>query len=453
MWDSIANKACDVCEFTRKENACDAKHEFFDKEHLSPVKNEDLSLYDGMSLLPETCRSDSSPGCPNRRSLDDIDASSQDSGYGTGFHVDHGKFLSYASPSRALSSSFGSASIFSMEDDFLEDFSDVEPLEKNSGLPKDFCKLINDPLVIRSKPKQKSSPKDTIIRPLFRRALSLQNHTTTPVSKVRTSLFSGNEKNKENRPSFKRAEPPTVLEKDHTMIKRSKLFGEFSSPQPPKKTTPLFTRQFSATEESIMCAVQRSSTEPDLIGDFTKSYCLPLTPGRHQDLKSITPETLARVMNGEFTDSVESYKVIDCRYPYEFVGGHINGAVNIFTKEQISNLLNESRIPSTSSNKRHILVFHCEFSSERGPNLYRHLRKEDRTRNMSDYPFLHYPEIYLLEGGYKKFFQEYADMCVPVAYKEMMHPDHEEDLRHFRQKSKTWNSDSRQRPTKSLKRL
>lgn len=54
--------------------------------------------------------------------------------------------------------------------------------------------------------------------------------------------------------------------------------------------------------------------------------------------------------------------------------------------------------------------------------------------------------MYLLEGGYKNFFEQFSAMCVPVAYKEMNHPDHQNDLKHFRQKSKTWNVDSRQRP-------
>ena len=53
-----------------------------------------------------------------------------------------------------------------------------------------------------------------------------------------------------------------------------------------------------------------------------------------------------------------------------------------------------------SHQKRTILVFHCEFSSERGPRQLRYLRACDRTRN--PYPKLHYPEIYLLYGGYKE---------------------------------------------------
>lgn len=410
---------------------------------------EDISLYEGTAPLPVTCTTDSSPGCPSRRLLEDIDSNSHDSGYGASYQGDNGKFPVYISPNRGLSMSFESGSI---EDDFMEDFSDVEPLDKHPTLPSHFNKLINEPLEIRSKGRNRHSPKDMPMRPVFRRAFSLQNprQTTTPnSSRVRTNLFNQNEaEDKENR-SFKRPESPNAL--DNVLIKRSKLFLENSQKSPPAR--PVLKRPLSATEESIMCAVQRSSTEADLIGDFSKSYCLPLTNGKHQDLKAITPETLAKLMKGEFSSTVESFKVIDCRYPYEFIGGHIDGAVNIYTKEQISELLHENHLPITSPYKRHVLVFHCEFSSERGPNLYRHLRKEDRERNMDTYPSLHYPEIYLLEGGYKNFFNQYSEMCVPVAYKEMLHPDHKEDLRYFRQKSKTWNADSRHRPTRSLKRL
>lgn len=53
--------------------------------------------------------------------------------------------------------------------------------------------------------------------------------------------------------------------------------------------------------------------------------------------------------------------------------------------------------------KPHVLIFHCEFSSERGPKLARSLRNHDRGVNV--YPHLHYPEIYVLKDGYKEFFR------------------------------------------------
>lgn len=83
--------------------------------------------------------------------------------------------------------------------------------------------------------------------------------------------------------------------------------------------------------------------------------------------------TLADLIRGKYDDTVASFKVVDCRYPYEYDGGHIDGALNFYTKEQIMSELVEIKRgkPSVETNnpKRHILVFHCEFSSERGPNL------------------------------------------------------------------------------------
>ena len=35
------------------------------------------------------------------------------------------------------------------------------------------------------------------------------------------------------------------------------------------------------------------------------------------------------------------------------------------------------------------------------------MRKKDRERNGMDFPKLHYPELYLLDGGYKTFYEKY----------------------------------------------
>lgn len=342
---------------------------YLEKENMqsfSPIKTDELSMYETNSPLVYTENSLSHCLHGNRRPLEDHDSNSQDSGYGASYTGENGKFLSYVSTT--TTNSFGMNSMCSMEDEYL-DFSDVEPLEKPSNLPHDFNKLINDPLThSKAKPEEKTSPKDTVIRPLFRRALSLQctNTKITPISsRVRTSLFKSGES--EIR-SIKRSEPPTELEIS-TGIKRSRIFDEDEEEASVPIVHPPLQRAFSATEESIMCALQRSSTEPDLIGDFSKNFSLPLTRSRHQDLKAITSITLAQLMRGEYIETIASFKVIDCRYPYEFNGGHIDGAINIYTKEQCIELLHTKHVPNPNSQKRHILVFHCEFSSERGPNL------------------------------------------------------------------------------------
>ena len=58
--------------------------------------------------------------------------------------------------------------------------------------------------------------------------------------------------------------------------------------------------------------------------------------------------------------------------------------------------------------------------------------------NKDSYPELNFPEIYLLEGGYKQFYESHTDLCFPQAYKPMLDRHHSADLRHFRVKSKSW---------------
>lgn len=41
-------------------------------------------------------------------------------------------------------------------------------------------------------------------------------------------------------------------------------------------------------------------------------------------------------------------------------------------------------------------------------NRSRFLRETDRRRNGMDFPKLYYPELYLLEGGYRKFFESHS---------------------------------------------
>ncbi|KAJ8271627.1 hypothetical protein COCON_G00104860 [Conger conger] len=78
------------------------------------------------------------------------------------------------------------------------------------------------------------------------------------------------------------------------------------------------------------------------------------------------------------------------------------GALNLHQEEQVEEFLLQTPILPSSPEKRVLLVFHCEFSSERGPRMCRFVRERDRVLN--EYPNLHYPELYVLKGGYKEFF-------------------------------------------------
>ena len=165
----------------------------------------------------------------------------------------------------------------------------------------------------------------------------------------------------------------------------------------------------------------------ELIGDNSGSHLLPVIHGSNPDLKSIEPLTLVRVLSGEFAQHIANLVIVDCRYPYEFKGGHIKTALNIWTEELSFDFFLKSTYAPTS-NLRHIIVFYCEFSTMRGPTQYRYLRNEDRKMNEATFPKLHYPELYVLEGGYARFFSDTSGNCDPSRYIPMLHEEYKEEL-------------------------
>lgn len=204
----------------------------------------------------------------------------------------------------------------------------------------------------------------------------------------------------------------------------------------PSPRTSLVQRSKSFCHTEIEKLLDGDMEAKDLIGDFTKPFALPTVGGKHQDLKYITAEMMVASLNGQFSDLAERLIVIDCRYPYEFEGGHIKGALNLHQEEQVEEYLLTRPITPSSPDKRVLVVFHCEFSSERGPRMCRFVRERDRSLN--EYPNLHYPELYILKGGYKDFFPHFQAHCEPQAYRPMHHEDFKDDLRRFRLKSRTW---------------
>ena len=94
------------------------------------------------------------------------------------------------------------------------------------------------------------------------------------------------------------------------------------------------------------------------------------------------------------------------RYKFEYEGGHINGAENWQhgeDEEFLEAILPLSTPPlqqkpdATVSNnaKRDIVIFHCEFSSQRAPDFYTKLRERDRSINLEVYPGLYVRNLYL----------------------------------------------------------
>uniref|UniRef100_A0A2K5DTA1 protein-tyrosine-phosphatase n=1 Tax=Aotus nancymaae TaxID=37293 RepID=A0A2K5DTA1_AOTNA len=175
----------------------------------------------------------------------------------------------------------------------------------------------------------------------------------------------------------------------------------------------------------------------DLIGDFSK---VTVIAGKHQDLKYISPEIVSF-----FANLIKEFVII--------AGGHIKVWIpeTCYRRKEVEDFLLKKPIVPTDG-KRVIVVFHCEFSSERGPRMCRYVRERDRLGN--EYPRLHYPELYVLKGGYKEFFMKCQSYCEPPSYRPMHHEDFKEDLKKFRTKSRTWAGEKSKREMYSrLKKL
>ncbi|KAI1322900.1 M-phase inducer phosphatase [Xylariaceae sp. FL0255] len=133
----------------------------------------------------------------------------------------------------------------------------------------------------------------------------------------------------------------------------------------------------------------------------------------------ISRSTFLDLQDGKFNECFTQKVIIDCRFEYEYEGGHINGAINYNDKELLARHLFETPMEGKT-----ILIFHCEYSVHRAPRMARHVRAEDRSANAESYPHLTYPEVYILEGGYSEFFKLHRERCYPQAYVEMDAAEH-----------------------------
>ncbi|XP_075403390.1 M-phase inducer phosphatase 1 isoform X3 [Tenrec ecaudatus] len=318
----------------------------------------------------------------------------------------------------------GSATL-SDEDDGFMDLLDGENFKNDEETPSCMASLWTAPLVMK-------------------RATNLSNRCTPHASpSVRCSV----------RPVLKRQEPFQEESAAGNTKRRKSMAGtSVGKAVTPEKSLQGLRQSASSASSPRRTIENILDNDPrDLIGDFSKGYLFHTVSGKHQDLKYISPEIMASVLNGKFTNLIKEFLIIDCRYPYEYEGGHIKGAVNLHMEEEVEDFLLKKPIVPTDD-KRVIVVFHCEFSSERGPRMCRYVRERDRLGN--EYPKLHYPELYVLKGGYKEFFLKCQSHCEPPSYRPMHHEDFKEDLKKFRTKSRTWAGEKSKREMYSrLKKL
>lgn len=138
------------------------------------------------------------------------------------------------------------------------------------------------------------------------------------------------------------------------------------------------------------------SYQPSPEASFTSGFghkealgkILPCFPVKEDGLMRITASTLNDLLTGVYDDAIDQYVVIDCRFDYEYKGGHVEGAINLATSKAVEDFLlgtgddslyaapEEMPPPSksgeadaTGNPRKTILVFHCEFSCKRAPTL------------------------------------------------------------------------------------
>lgn len=140
---------------------------------------------------------------------------------------------------------------------------------------------------------------------------------------------------------------------------------------------------------------------------------------QNDTIPRISLSTMVDVLDGKYSEHYAHKMIIDCRFGYEYEGGHIDGAVNYTDKELLA-----AHLFHTPIEGRTLLIFHCEYSAHRAPIMARFIRAEDRNLNAEYYPRLTYPEIYILDGGYSAFFREHRERCYPQAYVEMNAAEH-----------------------------
>jgi rhodanese-related sulfurtransferase len=185
-------------------------------------------------------------------------------------------------------------------------------------------------------------------------------------------------------------------------------------------TTTTTTNDTNCFDNDATSATTGTAAEVDADTDLPESHVqlLPTVRSVHGDLPAINEHTMHRILSGELAERVHNLMVIDCRFPYEFDGGHIRGAMNVFREDQIVAHFFDGAVPRFASETT--IVFHCEFSSRRGPDAMKLVRQHDRS--LDTWPRLKYPEMYLLEGGYKRYYELSTAHLTPPAYLAMDDP-------------------------------
>ncbi|CAL5970328.1 Rhodanese-like_domain-containing protein [Hexamita inflata] len=102
--------------------------------------------------------------------------------------------------------------------------------------------------------------------------------------------------------------------------------------------------------------------------------------------------------------------LVDCRWNFEYEGGHIHSATNYNDAQKMRNDLVVEKLLSLNPDTD--IIFYCEFSQVRAVKMSDYLCKIDSIYNKDP----QFSKIYVLDGGYSKFFEEYPELSTTGRY-------------------------------------
>jgi Rhodanese-like domain len=237
----------------------------------------------------------------------------------------------------------------------------------------------------------------------------------------------------------------------------------------------------SSTDTATSGHLKQKTHDRPPANSFSGGLTVPLikqSPNQEQIIEHIgeincchvqATEVLNRNLIQQSKEHGKRYRLIilDCRFFYEYQGGHLKGALSLgspeavyylftdlmelltqksflddllaqsgkelrlkdlqsmhcaYQKKQAGEMQNElkcnthafsntlTQLKTTSMNTNietestdpeiPVFVLHCEFSSQRAPNMYNLIRQIDRTTNKI-YPRLTFPQLFMIRGGYE----------------------------------------------------
>eukprot|EP00477_Mikrocytos_mackini_P001205 GAHX01001289.1.p1 GENE.GAHX01001289.1~~GAHX01001289.1.p1 ORF type:complete len:431 (+),score=63.14 GAHX01001289.1:36-1328(+) len=141
--------------------------------------------------------------------------------------------------------------------------------------------------------------------------------------------------------------------------------------------------------------------------NLCKLPSLPTILPQSSPIHHITPSTVVSLLKGIQYPTLVDFVLIDCRFNYEIKGGSILNSNYCRTRKNIQKLFNKLKLLDGNM----AVIFYCEFSRNRSPVIASYFRQLDRLN--STYPNLSFPDTYILEGGYKGFWEHVnKPMCL-----------------------------------------